>query len=201
MTMVDAAPATPAPDGRLGEQPGEKPVEQPLGLPVWPAEPEPVDPRATGYLVAVCGADPRAEAVGAYWSAAATRVAPTRLLALPDGPVGAGRDLLVRALGELRTGARVMVAGGRHDVLVALAVCRAQGACPEELRSFAVDAHDGPVPLPVFCAHCRAVHAMTAEPGGTTTCPGCARELDVHPHHSAALGAFLASDARARELA
>ncbi|MCM0620766.1 dimethylamine monooxygenase subunit DmmA family protein [Nocardioides bruguierae] len=194
MTLVDDAPVIEA-----GAE--AAPVaEPPLGVPRWLREPEPLDAHATVHLVVACGSDPRTADVAAGWAAQATAAAPVRVLALPQGPV-AGREVLDEALASLRTGARVLVAGDRHDVLVTLSAARAAGAGPDELRCFAVDAYDGTGPLPVFCAHCRATRRMIVEPGGEVACPGCARHLEVHPHHSAALGAFLASDARARDLA
>lgn len=166
-----------------------------LGLADWPSAPEPVDPTGRSWLVVACG-DGESDAVAADWATAAERLGPTVRLAI-DSCDGPGRDTLVATLAACRTGVRVMVVGNQHDVLTALALARQHGAGASELRCFVVD--DGM--LPIFCAHCRDTHRVTAEPGGTVDCPGCGRHLEVHPHHSALRGSYLASDARARELA
>ncbi|MDF9717908.1 dimethylamine monooxygenase subunit DmmA family protein [Nocardioides sp. ChNu-99] len=174
-----------------------------LGLPVWPAEPEPVDPSGTSYLVVALGTAARTAEVAARWVRAAEAQAPTRLVVADD--VVNGRSDLVAALVAARTGVRILVVGGQCDVLLALALARTHGAGEAELRSFAVDgaaaAAGLPTDLPVYCAHCRDTHRVHAPYGGEATCPGCARLLEIHPHLSATRGSFLASDARARELA
>ncbi|MFW6775845.1 dimethylamine monooxygenase subunit DmmA family protein [Nocardioides sp. CPCC 205120] len=176
--------------------------EQVLGLPVWPAEPEPVDAGGTSYLVVALGTAARTAEVAAGWVRAAEGRAPTRLVVADD--LGSGREDLLAALGTARTGVRIMVVGGVCGVLGTLALARSCGAGEAELRSFAVDgaaaAAGEVVDLPVYCAHCRAPHRVRATYGGAATCPGCARHLEIHPHLSASQGSFLASDARAREL-
>jgi len=170
-------------------------VEAPvLGLPAWPVAPEPVDPSGTSYLVIALGSRVRVAEVAGAWVRDAEGRAPTRLVVLDD--VDAQRAELVEAFEAARTGVRIMVVGGQYDVLTALALARAHGAGPDELRAFVVDASD----LPVYCAHCRDAHRLVGARGGEVDCPGCGRRLEVHPHHSATRGAFLASDARAREL-
>lgn len=173
------------------------PAELPLGLPRWPAAPEDVDPTATSYLVLALGTHPRTAQVADAWVRAGEARVPTRLVVGDD--LESARPDLETALAAARTGVRLMVVGGQHDVLQTLALARHHGAGPAELRSFVVDPA-GPTDLPVYCAHCRATARMHGEPGGLTTCPSCARTLEVHPHHSAVRGSFLASDAHACEL-
>lgn len=172
-------------------------AERVQGLPVWPAVPEEVDPTATSHLVLALGTHPRTAEVAGAWVRAGEARVPTRLVVADD--VESGAADLAAALDAARTGVRIMVVGGQHDVLQTLALARRHGAGPAELRSFVVDA-DVPGDLPVYCAHCRDTFRMHGAPGGTTTCPGCARTLDVHTHHSAVRGSFLASDAHAADL-
>lgn len=198
-------------EGLVGEGVGSGGDVPQLGMPHWPAVPEAVDPTGASQLVICLGHHPRAVAAAASWTSAAQQLAPTRSLAVT------GYDeetaVLDSALREARTGVRILVAGAQYDVLRTLALAREYGASPTELRSFVVDALEE-TDLPVYCAHCRDTFRMSgvrpgAVPdvlngvlnGGETTCPGCARRLEVHPHHSALRGSFLASDARARELA
>ncbi|MBF4162419.1 dimethylamine monooxygenase subunit DmmA family protein [Nocardioides acrostichi] len=164
-----------------------------LGLPVWPAQPESVDPSGTSHLVIALGDHPRTASVAGAWVAEAEALAPSRVVSHPDdvGP----------ALAASRTGVRVLVVGGTYDVLTVLATARAHGLGPTELRSFVVDVDEPLVDLPVYCAHCRATHRLHTAPGEEVDCPGCGRRLEVHPHHSAVRGSFLASDARARDVA
>ncbi len=170
-----------------------------LGLPRWPAAPGPVDPAGASYLVVALGAHPGTTEVAARWVRLGERRAPTRSLTVAG--IDGDRAAIVRALEEARTGVRILVVGPQYDVLLTLALAREHGAGPAELSCFVVDAGSGPTALPVFCAHCRATHRVVGEPGGEVTCPGCSRRLEIHPHHSARGGSFLASDARARELA
>ena len=176
------------------------PSEPVLGVPRWPVEPEPVDPTGASYLVLCLGLDPRAVDVAAEWAAEAERIAPTRLLSIAG--IDRDRPRVDVALHAARTGVRILVAGEQYDVLLTLALAREYGAAAAELQCFVVDAAPGhPTALPVYCAHCRWTPRVLGDPGGEVTCPGCARHLEIHPHHSALRGSFLASDARARELA
>ena len=68
-------------------------------------------------------------------------------------------------------------------------VDRAAGAVAAELSSYVTHTRD----LPLYCAHCRDTYRVTAAAGGTVACPGCARDLEVHEHHSPVLGSFLGS--------
>lgn len=165
--------------------------------PQWPTTPEPVDPDGASYLVLAIGAHPDTARVARSWVESAEAMAPTTLGVLDrlDDPVD--RAALRELVGRTRTGVRVMVVGGEYDVLQALAEARAAGLLPVELRSFVSDRAD----LPVYCAHCRATHRIATRPGAEVDCPGCGRRLEVHEHLSAHRGDFLASDARARELA
>lgn len=163
----------------------------PLGLPHWPAAPEPVDPSAASVLVLALGGHPRTAEVAGAWVREAEGRVPTRLVVADD--LASGHEDVVAALDAVRIGVRIMVVGPQHDVLLTLARCRAHGASGAELRAFVVDA-EGPTDLPVYCAHCRATHRLHGEPGGTAVCPGCTRLLEIHPHHSAVRGSFLASD-------
>ncbi|SKZ74344.1 Uncharacterised protein [Mycobacteroides abscessus subsp. abscessus] len=86
--------------------------------------------------------------------------------------------------------------GGQYDVLTALALARESGAIADELSAFVTDTTD----LPVYCAHCRDTFRGVGAPGGVVECPGCARRLEIHEHHSASRGSFLASAVDARDL-
>lgn len=168
-----------------------------LALPAWPAAPEPVNARAAGYLVVAIGPEESTRSVAGEWAAAAAAIAPVVLLVLDTMASAADRESLQTMLGRVRTGWRILVAGGQYDVLQALAATRDAGATPGELTSFAVHTRD----LPVFCAQCRHTSRVVGAPGDEVECPGCGRTVDIHPHMSAALGSFLASDARARDIA
>ena len=167
-----------------------------LSLPDWPAEPPPVDPTATSYTVVAIGPHPHTRDVAGAWVTHAAGCAPTTLLVLDGLADPRDRAALARALGRARTGVRVMVVGGQHDVLGALTAARDAGAIDAELSAFCVHTDD----LPMYCAHCCATHRAEAAPGDEVTCPGCGRLLEIHAHFTRALGAFLASDARAGEL-
>lgn len=161
-----------------------------LSLPVWPSIPEPVDATGRSFVVLELGSD--AHAVGDGWVAAAAALGPVdhhrweRLDAEAFGAVLAG----------LHCGVRIMVVGPQDDVLRALALARAAGAEPAELRSFVTRTDV----LPVYCAHCRGTERVVAAPGDVVDCPSCARMLEIHPHVSAVRGSFLGSDATARDL-
>lgn len=165
-------------------------------LPTWPATPEPVDTTATSYLVVAIGAQPRTGEVAGSWVHAAEAVAPTRLLCLDSMDDDQDRDRLDEALAGVRTGVRIMVVGGQFDVLTALTVAREAGAIPAELSGFVVHTDDAPI----FCAQCRGTFRVPAAPGDEADCPGCARTVEIHGHFASALGSFLASDARARDI-
>jgi len=157
----------------------------------------PVDATAASYLVVAVGTDSATAEAARSWVAEAEGIAPTRLVVL-DSLTGSGdREALAEAVGRTRVGVRILIAGGRYDVLQALAVAREHGALPYELSGRVTHERD----LPVYCAHCRATHRVEADPGGEAACPGCGRHLEIHEHVSAVRGSYLASDARARELA
>lgn len=165
-----------------------------LSLPIWPAEPEPVDPTGASYLiVSIGGVD--AAAVSGQWVQQAEGIAATTLLVLDDFDTGA-EDQFRAELLRARTGVRIMVVGSQFAVLSALSLARSEGAGPAELRSFVTRRDD----IAVYCAHCRDTSRAQAEPGGIVECALCSRELEVHQHMSAVRGSFLASDVKARDL-
>ncbi|WP_332667235.1 dimethylamine monooxygenase subunit DmmA family protein [Aeromicrobium sp.] len=155
-----------------------------------------LDLTAASYLVIAIGTDPVTASVTQAWTAEAEGVAPTTLVVLDSMDSQADRDVLATVLGQTCVGVRCLIAGGRYDVMQALAFARERGALPPELASRVTHERD----LPVYCAHCRGTHRVAAVPGGEVACPGCHRRLEVHEHHSAVLGSYLASDAQAREL-
>jgi hypothetical protein len=157
----------------------------------------PLVPGGASYLVVAIGTDPVTADVARAWTAKAEGTAPTTLVVLDSMTVAADRHLLAEMLGQARVGVRILVVGGRYDVLQASAFARDYGALPHELASRVTHERD----LPVYCAHCRDTLRVSAEPGGEAFCPGCGRLLAVHDHLSAARGSYLASDAQARELA
>lgn len=130
------------------------------------------------------------------WVRTAESIGPTRLLVLDSLTHDDDRTTLVDALAATHTGARILVTGGQYDVLTALALARKSGAIADELSAFVTDTTD----LPVYCAHCRDV------PWGRGAGRRCrmsrlpARRLEIHEHHSASRGGFLASAVDARDL-
>ncbi|MFT4126164.1 MAG: DUF3445 domain-containing protein [Gordonia sp. (in: high G+C Gram-positive bacteria)] len=163
------------------------------GLPHWPSTPPAVDAAGSSFLIVAIGDDPSTGHVARRWVGSAEAVGPTRLLVLDSltrpGDVAALRG----ALDETATGARILVVGGQYDVMTALAAARAAGAIAGELTAFVTHTRD----LPLYCAHCRDTFRVTGTPGEIVGCPGCARALQIHAHHSAARGSFLASAADA----
>lgn len=165
-------------------------------LPQWQDAPEAPDETGTSFLVAGfsgAGADPELESCLATWASAARAIGPTTSLRAERFDAGEWSA----ALTACHTGVRVMVVGGQHDVLLALAAARQHGLLPCELRSWVIATDD----LALYCAHCRATSRVQAAPGDLVRCPGCHRELEIHTHASAVLGSFLGSDAHAREIA
>ncbi|MGV9709529.1 heme-dependent oxidative N-demethylase subunit alpha family protein [Gordonia sp. NPDC003424] len=161
------------------------------GLPRWPTIPEKVDPTASAFLIVAAGQHPQTGHVSRNWVAAAESAAPTRLLVLDTVERDTDRRSLADALALCTTGTRIMVVGGQYDVLVALSQARAAGAIADELIAFVTDTSD----LPLYCAHCRDTYRVTGMPGDVVECPGCSRHLEIHSHHSATRGSFLASAA------
>ncbi|MXP21766.1 DUF3445 domain-containing protein [Gordonia sp. HNM0687] len=180
------AAGTPPPDPEptLDERPGD-------GLPAWPTDPDPIDSAASTFLIVSVGDEPRTGDVAAQWVSAAEAIGRTHLLVLDTLTREEDLAALRTALSAVSTGVRIHIVGGQYDVLTALAITRECGAVDTELSAFVVHTRD----LPVYCAQCRNLFRGEGIPGGTLDCPGCARTLEVHPHHSAALGGFLASSA------
>lgn len=112
---------------------------------------------------------------------------PARFWAL-DRPAGCGGELAGWLAGA-RVGMRLLLAGPRADVLTLAAQARALHLLPEEITSVEVDAAE----LPIFCVHCRVTSRLAARPGCRVHCPGCRRELEVHPHVSGHRGSYLAA--------
>ncbi len=161
-----------------------------LSLPHWPEHPGRVDSAGTSFLILSFGGMESAATAG-VWISQAQDHGPTTALAfdtLDDDAVAA----LAASFARCRTGVRIMVVGGQHDVLAALALARSYGACDAELTSFATHTDD----LGFYCAHCRGTHRAHAAPGQLVVCPGCGRTLEVHAALNASRGSFLASDAR-----
>ncbi|ASR05493.1 DUF3445 domain-containing protein [Gordonia rubripertincta] len=180
--LRDAAPTPPAPT---------TPAPTGPGMPVWPTTPPAVDTTGAAFLVVAIGDDAETAHVSRNWVAAAEAVGATRLLVLDTLTDEHDRAALHDALGEALTGTRILVTGGQYDVMTALAVAREAGAVPGELSSFVVHTRD----LPLYCAHCRNTFRVEGRAGGIVTCPGCARDLEIHEHHSPMMGSFLASAA------
>ena len=166
------------------------------GMPVWPSTPPAVDVDARAFLIIAIGGDPQTAHVSRTWVGTAETVGPTRLLVLDALDVDHDRAALEQALGETSVGSRIMVVGSQFDVLAALSMARAQGAIASELAAFVTSTAD----LGVYCAHCANTSRVTAAVGDVITCPGCARSIEIHEHHSASRGSFLASASDAREL-
>ncbi|MCF3938260.1 heme-dependent oxidative N-demethylase family protein [Gordonia tangerina] len=180
LRAAQVAPAAP----EIDERPGE-------GLPQWPAVPDPVDPGAASFLIVAVGDDPKTGEVAGGWVTAAEPIGPTRLVVLDALSENEDRAALQSALERATTGVRIHLVGGQYDVLTALAVARESGAVAAELSAFVVHTRD----LPVYCAQCRDTFRVVGAPGEAAACPGCARTLEVHQHHSAVRGGFLASSA------
>lgn len=159
------------------------------GMPDWPSTPPEVGHDGAAYLVVAVGGDAEAAQVARLWVRAGESVAPTRLLVLDSLTDAGDRQALRQTLDTCVTGTRILVTGGQYDVMTALAITREAGAVPVELSAYVTSTRD----LPLYCAHCRATFRVEAVPGGHVECPGCARTLEVHNHHSPTMGAFLAS--------
>ncbi|PKZ65220.1 hypothetical protein CYJ73_13075 [Gordonia terrae] len=159
------------------------------GMPVWPTRPPAVDTTGSAFLVVAIGDDADVAHVSRGWVGEAEAIGATRLLVLDALVDAADRSALRSALDECRTGTRILVTGGQYDVMTALAMARAAGAVAAELSSYVTHTRD----LPLYCAHCRDTFRVAAAAGGTVACPGCARDLEVHEHHSPVLGSFLGS--------
>jgi hypothetical protein len=170
-----------------------------LSLPIWPLAPEPVDAAGTSFLI-ICFDEPgprevAAQEVARAWTSAAELIGPTTLAILSTVDQN-GRSELAALLSRCRTGVRIMIVGGQHDVLAALAVAREHGASPSELRSFTIHTKD----LSFYCAHCRSTYRGAARPADHVVCPGCQRTLEVHCALNSARGSFLAAAVHARDL-
>lgn len=150
----------------------------------WP------DQNAASYLVIAVGAQASTAAAARRHTEAAEAIGPTTLLVLDDVDAPVDAAALGEALAAARTGVRIIVVGGRYDVLQAIARTRAAGAIPAEISADMTHQVD----LPIYCAHCRARHRVVADPGGRVGCPGCALLLEVHDHLAGVLGCYLASD-------
>ncbi|UQX13592.1 dimethylamine monooxygenase subunit DmmA family protein [Candidatus Mycobacterium methanotrophicum] len=167
-----------------------------LGLPVWPDNPGDIDSKGAAFLVIMAGAEPESRDVAQMWLTAAALTAPTRLLVVGSLADDNDRQAVEQAVAEARTGVRIMVVGGQHNVLLILAAARAAGVLPQELTAFVTHTRD----LPMYCAHCRDTHRVVGQPGELVQCPGCRSQVEIHSHHSAVRGSFLASSVEARTL-
>ncbi len=173
-----------------------EPAPQPeQGMPVWPSVPDPVDTAGTSFLVVAIGHGPRIAEVSRDWISAAEQVGPTRLTVLDSLTSDADRASLADAFEAATTGVRIHIVGGQYDVLTALAAAREAGALGQELSAFVTDTTD----LPVYCAHCRDTFRIVGGAGQVVICPGCSRSIEIHTHHSATRGSFLASASDAKE--
>ncbi|MBD0862783.1 DUF3445 domain-containing protein [Gordonia sp. zg691] len=161
------------------------------GMPVWPSTPPAVDACGAAFLVIAVGDGAETAHVSRAWVSAAEMIGPTRTVVLDSLTEDADRATLRSALDEAVTGTRILITGGQYDVMTGLALARAGGAAPAELSAYVTDLGD----LPLYCAHCRDVFRVEGVAGGTVACPGCARDLEIHQHHSATLGGFLGSAA------
>nr|WP_287001409.1 MULTISPECIES: DUF3445 domain-containing protein [Gordonia] len=166
------------------------------GLPEWPSRPPEVDAAGSEFLIVAAGAADETAHTARAWVRTAESIGPTRLLVLDSLTHDDDRTSLIDALAATHTGARILVTGGQYDVLTALALARESGAIADELAAFVTDTTD----LPVYCAHCRDTFRGVGSPGGVVECPGCTRRLEIHEHHSASRGSFLASAVDARDL-
>uniref|UniRef100_UPI003D94D350 heme-dependent oxidative N-demethylase subunit alpha family protein n=1 Tax=Gordonia sp. B7-2 TaxID=3420932 RepID=UPI003D94D350 len=162
-----------------------------LGMPIWPTTPPAVDTTGAAFLVVGIGEDAQTGHVSRLWVGAAEAAGPTRLLVLDSLSEETDLAVLLDALDDARTGTRILVTGGQYDVMMALALAREAGATDAELSAFVTHTRD----LPMYCAHCRDTFRVEAAPGSVVECPGCVRILEIHAHHSAVRGSFLASAA------
>jgi hypothetical protein len=148
------------------------------------------DPAGAAFLLV--GVGPGAGGVVERWHddvAALGRPVTLLVLDAPDAAAGPPVEEFARALDRFGVGARVLVAGAEADVWALRAHALDAGLLPGEVLVEVV----GDGPLRVFCVHCAATHRVDGEPGGVVRCPGCARLVDVVPHRSAHLGAYLAA--------
>lgn len=159
------------------------------GLPFWPAVPEAVDESGASFLIVAIGGEPMVGEVSRGWVTAAEAIGPTRLVVVDTMSSPADKSALAEALASTTTGVRIHVVGGQYDVMTTLSTARDHGAVAAELSAFVVHTRD----LPLYCAHCRDTFRVDGMPGAVVDCPGCARRVEIHTHHSATRGSFLAS--------
>ena len=93
-----------------------------------------------------------------------------------------------------RMGWHVGVVGEEFAVLRVRALLMAQGMAPADMAMRVTDRTH----RLIYCPHCKhttsdAVHAHTVR------CAGCGIDLEVHPHCSPTMGAYLGSDGAARD--
>lgn len=177
-----------------GEQAaGERVAGERYGLPEWPSTPPPVDVEGRAFLIVAIGDDPSTAHVSRTWVGAAEAVGATHLLVLDAMDHDDDRAALEQHLASSVVGTRIMVAGGQFDVLAALAAARQRGAIAAELSAFVTAADD----IGIYCAHCTATSRVVGGVGDVVTCPGCGLSVEIHQHHSATRGSFLASAADA----
>ncbi len=155
-------------------------------LPNWPEAPPPLDEAGRGFVLVGTG-----RGAGAVLDGWRARAGDRPVLAFRDEDAGSAdraASWLEPALGQARTGWRLMLAGAAADVLRLSAIARGAGLIEAEIRAFAVRAGTSPL----VCVHCRTGFEAEGEPGDEVDCPGCGLRLVVHQHLSRRLGRLAA---------
>lgn len=190
------------------------PAPPATSLPRWSATPPAVDDTSSEQMIVLCDGDAGA---GDHWlrdlrargieplqvRVRAPRTTGPRLLHADDDRGLTGLPQLRRMLDTATVGLRLLVTGTEWQVLTVTATALRCGLLRSEIRAAATDPGIGgdAVPLIVFCAHCEAeTLSPAATPGGTVTCAGCHRLLDIHPHVNSSRARYLGSDATAGAL-
>ncbi|WP_312778369.1 dimethylamine monooxygenase subunit DmmA family protein [Corynebacterium variabile] len=183
-------------------------------LPRWAALPPQIDDTSSEQMMVVCDGD---DGTGEHWlrelrargieplqvRVRAPEATAPRLLAADADRGLNGLPQLRRMLLTSTVGLRLLVTGTEWQVLTVTAVARECGLLASEIRASATSPgiSGDAVPLIVFCAHCEAETLSPATtPGATTTCAGCGRHLEIHPHVNSSQARYLGSDATAGAL-
>ncbi|AWT26572.1 MULTISPECIES: dimethylamine monooxygenase subunit DmmA family protein [Corynebacterium] len=210
---MTTAEITTAPLHTTGRNPRD-PSPPATSLPRWAPAPPPVDDTSSEQMLVICDGDAGA---GDHWlrelrsrgiEPLQVRVRAPRLCA--PVPVHTAEERGLTGLSQLRrmldtatVGLRLLVTGTEWQVLTVTAAALECGLLRSEIRAVATSPgiSGDPVPLIVFCVHCEAeTLSPAAAPGGTVTCAGCGRLLDIHPHVNSSRARYLGSDATAGEL-
>jgi hypothetical protein len=181
-------------------------------LPRWTGTPPAVDDTSSEQMVVTCdGGDPTTTTWISDLRDRGIEPLQVRVRAArPGAPVLVDDDRGLTGLVPLRrmldaatVGLRLLVAGEEWQVMTVISSALQAGLLHPEIRGFATERglSGDNVPLIVFCVHCEAeLLSPGGRPGGTVTCPGCCRLLEILPHVNGSRARYLAADATAGAL-